>query len=44
MRIKLLIAAVLYSIFASSAYAWDYGGHMTIASIAYSEIERERQI
>jgi len=42
MRIKLIIGVLVYSALASSAYGWDHGGHMTIASIAYSEIERKR--
>jgi len=42
MRIKLVIVTVLFSAFVSNAYTWDHGGHMTVGSIAYSEIERQR--
>lgn len=37
-----LLAAVVFSIVASSLQAWDHPGHMTSAAIAFSEIERTR--
>lgn len=40
-----LIGAVVFSAvsaFSSSVHAWDHGGHMATASIAFAEIERAR--
>lgn len=41
-KTRLVIVAFICGTIASSAHAWDHGGHMTIAAIAYSKIKRER--
>lgn len=37
-----LVVVLIVGAMASSAHAWDHGGHMASASIAFAEIERSR--
>lgn len=41
-RSTALIATVVFSAMAPSAYGWDHPGHMLTADIAFSEIQRAR--